>query len=590
QLRPITLLNTDYKLLTKMLVNRLLPVLPDICPASQLCAVKGRSIFDGAAAVVSAASFLHQHQLPGYLVSLDFYHAYDRVCMEWVDKVLAAMGFGETLRSWVATLHRGASAVFMLNGLSREIEVLFSLRQGDPLAQILYVIQEEPFLIMLEAKLHGLRFAGLREASLAYVDDVSALSSKIEDLLILDEIVSDYEAASGAILNRNTKTVIMGLGSWEDRRDWPLQWIQSASKVKLFGVHVTASFHSTQQLSWEHTVGGLEAALRMWASRLLPYLTQRIQILHTYAMSKLWYMAQILPLPKVFCTRIRRAASDFLWRGRLERLAWPELAAPKQGGGLAVACVETRARSLFAKQAFHRLASGGRPARHLSYWLGLRLLRFLPGLRVGLHAENPPPVYAELAELMLEVLGLDFVRPDNLRAITAKNLYRALKAEAPTPKIKLRLPTLPWTRIWGRLALAGLPQGLFEAGFNLLNNILPTGERRHRLRLTASPACDYCQAPLDNIMHAFTGCTRVNEAWEYLLYTASRLLGGPVSDMDLLFLKFSICGIEIHLVYAVLSFAELVCETRGRQEAITPLEFRARLNEPPKPFKNIFKL
>jgi len=301
-------------------------------------------------------------------------------------------------------------------------------------------------------------------------------------------------------------------------------------------------------------------------------------------------MAQILPLTNEFSARIRRAASGFLWKGRLERLAWPELAAPRQGGGLAVACVETRARCLYVKQACHRLASGGRPARHLSYWLGLRLLRFIPGLRAGLHAENPPPVYVKLAEQLLEVLGLDFVRPDNLRAVSAKNLYKALKKEAPTPKIKLRLPGLPWNRIWGRLALPSLPQGLFEAGFNLLNNILPTGERRHRLRLVASPACDHCQAPLDNILHAFTGCTRVSEAWEYLVFTASRLLGGPVTDAELLFLKFPICGVEIHLVYAVLTFAELAWETRGRQEAVSPQELKARLSQPPRPFKEISKL
>jgi hypothetical protein len=47
QLRPITLLAVDYKLLTKMLVARLLHVLPDVLKASQLCSVRGRSIFDG---------------------------------------------------------------------------------------------------------------------------------------------------------------------------------------------------------------------------------------------------------------------------------------------------------------------------------------------------------------------------------------------------------------------------------------------------------------------------------------------------------------------------------------------------------------
>ena len=44
QLRPITLLNTDYKLLTKMFVARLLPLLPSVLQATQLCSIRGRSI------------------------------------------------------------------------------------------------------------------------------------------------------------------------------------------------------------------------------------------------------------------------------------------------------------------------------------------------------------------------------------------------------------------------------------------------------------------------------------------------------------------------------------------------------------------
>jgi exonuclease III len=140
QLRPITLLSVDYKLLTKMLTARLVGVLPTIITSSQLCSVKGRYIFDGAAAALSAADYLAAKKLPGFLVSLDLFHAYDRVSLPWVDKVLAAMGFGPKLRKTIWTLHRGAMARFMLHGLSPDMAILFSIRQGDPVAMILYVI------------------------------------------------------------------------------------------------------------------------------------------------------------------------------------------------------------------------------------------------------------------------------------------------------------------------------------------------------------------------------------------------------------------------------------------------------------------
>ncbi len=58
QLWPITLLYTYYyyKLLTKMPSTRVLAVLATILRSSQLCSVRGRSIFEGQAAVFSEAS------------------------------------------------------------------------------------------------------------------------------------------------------------------------------------------------------------------------------------------------------------------------------------------------------------------------------------------------------------------------------------------------------------------------------------------------------------------------------------------------------------------------------------------------------
>ena len=74
---------------------------------------------------------------------------------------------------------------------------------------------------------------------------------------MIDQTVSDYEAALGAILNFNRKSVVLGPSSWVRRTDWPPQWIQTARSIKLFGVHFTPTFATTLQLSWEHTVGAL---------------------------------------------------------------------------------------------------------------------------------------------------------------------------------------------------------------------------------------------------------------------------------------------------------------------------------------------
>jgi hypothetical protein len=78
---------------------------------------------------------------------------------------------------------------------------------------LLFIIQIEPLLPHLQQEPTGLNFYLAHEASLGYVDDVAALGTDEADLVKLDDAVRDFEAVSGAILNRNRKSVIVGLGS-----------------------------------------------------------------------------------------------------------------------------------------------------------------------------------------------------------------------------------------------------------------------------------------------------------------------------------------------------------------------------------------
>jgi hypothetical protein len=77
-----------------------------------------------------------------------------------------------------------------------------------------------------------------------------------KDLLVLDSSVKALEAVSGAILNRNRKSLILGLGAWAGRQEWPVVWLQPCTEVTVYGVTVAPSYKDTLRLSWEHTVSG----------------------------------------------------------------------------------------------------------------------------------------------------------------------------------------------------------------------------------------------------------------------------------------------------------------------------------------------
>ena len=70
----------------------------------------------------------------------------DRVLLEYLIKVMAAMKFPSVFVQWIQMLHDGATTCFLLDFLTRPMKVLFSIRQGDPLSMILYIIYIEPLL------------------------------------------------------------------------------------------------------------------------------------------------------------------------------------------------------------------------------------------------------------------------------------------------------------------------------------------------------------------------------------------------------------------------------------------------------------
>ena len=99
-------------------------------------------------------------------------------------------------------LHQGARTKFILDFLTKDIAVSFSVRQGDPLAMLLYVIYVEPFLVMIEKNLSGLMVGNIRQILEAFCDDINIFIEIEEDLVKLGKIVEDFENISGAILSK----------------------------------------------------------------------------------------------------------------------------------------------------------------------------------------------------------------------------------------------------------------------------------------------------------------------------------------------------------------------------------------------------
>ena len=104
--RPISLLCTDYKILSKVLTNRLKSVLASVISESQSCGVPGRFSGSKIRTLQDIVNHCNCHQTGGALVSLDQEKAFDRVDWGYMQKVLTRMNFGPSFCSWVSLLYK----------------------------------------------------------------------------------------------------------------------------------------------------------------------------------------------------------------------------------------------------------------------------------------------------------------------------------------------------------------------------------------------------------------------------------------------------------------------------------------------------
>ncbi len=112
-------------------------------------------------------------------------------------------------------------------------------------------------------------------------------------------------------------------------------------------------------------------------------------MLEVYVFSKLWYLAQSLPLPQAAAAKATSMACSFLWLSYLERLAWQELH-NREAGGLRVSCILSKGQALFSKQLCHQAAVAGGTTAHLGLWLGQAVGHYILCLAVHAHTHSPP--------------------------------------------------------------------------------------------------------------------------------------------------------------------------------------------------------
>ena len=173
--RPLTILNTDYKLVEKVFAERLKSVLDDLINKDQEGFMKGRKIYSNIRRIYDLILLSQTEDVDGCILSLDYLKCFDRVEINSLIGALKFFDFGDNFCNWSKCLFNQATARVINGGhLSERIRIERGLKQGGPSSPYYFLICAETLAILLRNNdnIKGFNIADFNRILGQFADDM----------------------------------------------------------------------------------------------------------------------------------------------------------------------------------------------------------------------------------------------------------------------------------------------------------------------------------------------------------------------------------------------------------------------------------
>jgi hypothetical protein len=172
--RPITLLNTSYKIAASCIAERIKQKLDNLIHEDQKGFIPGRFIGENTRLIYDIIFETEAQDLPGMIMMIDFEKAFDTVSWDFIQKVLDIFNFGESIQKWVKLFQNNSESAIISNGhFSTPFMLERGCRQGDPISPYIFVLCAEILgsAVRQNKHLKGINLWGDEYTISQYADD-----------------------------------------------------------------------------------------------------------------------------------------------------------------------------------------------------------------------------------------------------------------------------------------------------------------------------------------------------------------------------------------------------------------------------------